>query len=421
MTTQAVLASTVLEVVPGGQVTCELTLRNNGTVVEEYRFEIAGDAAPWTTTEPPVVSLYPGSETTVLIVFQPPRSARVPAGDVPFAVRVMPGEHPELGVAPEGVIRVLPYADLTAEIIPRTSKGRRARHEVAIDNRGNLPIVANLTGADPDDKLTVTPRPGILTVAPGEAVFATVIARARRRHWRGEPLTHPFHVIVSTEDTPPITLDAAIVQSAVFSRGAMRALAALVALVIACVAAWYLLLKPAVKTTARESVKEPLSQVAGQAAAAEKKADEALAKSGGGGGGGTPTPAPSPSTSVPPKPVDAGYRYRLETTVTNGATGTSTLTLGAKTSLSITDLVFEAPQGDAGKIELLVDGSVLMTLSPANFRDLDYHFGTPIEVPAGKTVVLRSACQTAGPALVGTSSGSCRTWVLLTGISHTAP
>ncbi|WP_412542442.1 hypothetical protein R8Z50_08075 [Longispora sp. K20-0274] len=416
MTTLAVLTSTVLEIVPGSQATCELTLRNNGDVVEEYRFEVVGDAAPWATVEPAVLSLYPGAETPVTVTFHPPRSGSVRAGEVPFAVRVLPTERPDSAVAPEGVLHVLPFTDTGAELTPRTSQGRRARHELAVDNRGNVPVTVQVAGADPDGKLLVSPRPSILTVPPGQAVFAKVVVRANNRLWRGQPVTHPFQVTVTPDDgARPIALDGAIVQNPVFSRTLARVVAGLLALVLAGVAAWFLLLRPAVRSAAKESVKEPLTQVAEKADNAEQLAKEAKAKAEG-------SPPPPPPPVQPPATVHANYRFRLENTVANGATGSGTpLTLGAKTSLSVTDMIFQAPQGDTGKVEVLVDGQVILTFSLANFRDLDHHVGTPVDVPAGKSLAIRTTCTTAGPPLAGAAANSCRVWLLLTGISHTAP
>ncbi|GIG59453.1 hypothetical protein Lfu02_38250 [Longispora fulva] len=416
MTTLAVLTSTMLEVAPGSQTTCELTLRNNGDVVEEYRFEVVGDAAPFAAVEPAVVSLYPGAETVVVVSFHPPRSGSVPAGELPFAVRVLPTEHPGSAVAPEGVLHVLPFTDTGAELTPRTSQGRRARHELAVDNRGNVPVTVQVAGGDPDGKLLVSPRPSILTVPPGQAVFARVVVRANSRLWRGQPVTHPFQVTVTADDgSRPIALDGAIVQNPVFSRTLARLVAGALALVLAGAAVWFLLLKPAVKSTAKESVRAPLTQVAEKADNAEQVAKEAKAKAEG-------SPPPPPPPVQPPATVHANYRFRLENLAANGATASGTpLTLGAKTSLSVTDMIFQAPQGDTGKVEVLVDGQVIMTLSLANFRDLDHHLGTPVDVPAGKTVTLRTTCTTAGAPLAGTSANNCRVWLLLTGVSHTAP
>jgi hypothetical protein len=118
------------------------------------------------------------------------------------------------------------------------------------------------------------------------------------------------------------------------------------------------------------------------------------------------------------------FSTRLETIVGNGGTsgggGQTQFKVADKTTFELTDLVLQNPQGDTGGLELLVDGKVILTVSLANFRDLDYHLVSPIEVPAGKVVSLRTRCVTAGPPLVGATGGTCRIWVLLSGGNRTA-
>lgn len=417
MSTHATLDPAAVEVLPGGESACRLIVRNNSDVVESYQLDVVGEATPWTHVEPPVVSLYPGTETVANVIFQPPRSASLPAGEVPFAVRVTPSQRPDRTVAPEGVVCVQPYTQTSAEIMPRTSRGRRGgRHEVAVDNRGNVPITVTLRGADPDGQLTVRPRPATLAIPPGQAAFVTVVVRNRRRLWRGSPVTHPFQVRVEPEDEPAIALDAATLQSPVFPRGASRLVAALAALAVLLAAAWLFLLKPAVSSAARDAVQKPLAQVAQQADAADKKAEQADKKAG--------APAPSetgaPAANKPVAEATTPARIRLTTGIGPGSTGTDSFLVPDKTTLVMTDVVLQNPQGDTGRIDVLVDGSPILTLALANFRDLDFHFVSPIEVLAGKTLTIRTTCQTPGTLLPGTSGSQCRIWMLASGVNETA-
>lgn len=429
MTTHAVLEPIPLEVVPGESLTCGLTIRNNSDVVDAYQFEVVGAPAPWTLVEPADPSLYPGTEMTVAVRFQPPRSSQAPAGEMPFAVRVQPVQRPQEAVAPEGVLKVLPFTATTAEITPRTSTGRRrAKHEVAIDNRGNVPITANLAGADPDRQLTIRPRPAAVVVAPGRAEFATVGLRHRRRLWRGTPVTRPFQVVVDTQADPPIRLDAGTVQVPIIPRGAGRvaALAALLALLL--LGAWFMLLKPAVKSAAEEAVERPLTQISQRADDANQKAEQAAntaerAQTATGGNAAANAPETPAAVAATPAPA-AGtvpITVRLQTSLAASTTpGTNAFTVPARTTLVVTDLVLQNPQGDTGRVDVVVDGNTILTLSLANFRDLDYHFVSPIQVPAGKTLAIRTTCQAPGPPIVGTSGSRCRVSMFATGVKRVA-
>lgn len=441
MTTYAVLDQIPLEIVPGTELSCGLTVRNNSDVVEAYEFEVVGDTAPWTVVEPSTLSVYPGSEAAVAVRFQPPRSSRVPAGEVPFAVRVLPSLRPQDAVAPEGVLRVQPFTATTAEITPRTSTGRRrARHEVAIDNRGNVPITAGLAAADPDGQLTLRPNPPAITVAPGAAEFVTIAVRQRRWLWQGTPITRPFQVVVEAEAAtdpplapdPPIIMDAGTVQQPVIPKGFRRLVMALAALLVLFMAIWFLMLRPAVRSAAKEAVEQPMAEVAQQvddagqkAEAAQEKADKVEAATVGGGNGNAngsgngASPSPSPSGGAAGTTASVPVTVRLQTFLAPSSTpGIDALTVRTRTTLVITDLVLQNPQGDTGRLDVLVNGNPILTLSLANFRDLDYHFVSPIEVPPGRNLSLRTTCQAPGPPIVGTSAGQCRVWMFATGTNR---
>jgi hypothetical protein len=241
-------------------------------------------------------------------------------------------------------------------------------------------------------------------------------------------VTHPFQVVVDTEADPPITLDAGTVQTPVIPKSATRVAMALLALAALLLAGWFLLLKPVVRSAAKDAVDKPLTQVAQQANSAGQKADTAKAKAdevaqkaasggaapGGGAPAATKSAAAGATTTTP-------TRVRLQTAQGASATpGTNTYTVPAKTTLVVTDLVMENPQGDTGRVDVLVDNTPILTLSLANFRDLDYHFVSAIEVPAGKTLAIQTTCQSPGPAIVGTAGGQCRVWMFATGVNRTA-
>ncbi|WP_213450321.1 COG1470 family protein [Rhizomonospora bruguierae] len=429
MSTVAALEQPAVEVLPGAEAVCGLRIRNDGPIVESYAIEVLGDVAEFASAEPSTLSVFPGTDGYALVRFTPPRTSRVPAGDLPYAVRVMPVERPDDQVVPEGLVRILPFTETGAELTPRTSKGwRGARHEVAIDNRGNVPLQVGVGGSDPDNRLAIATRPAALTVAPGQAAFVTVAVRPRRLLWRGQPVTYPFQVLLAPEADPPVTLDGATVQTPLVPRGAGRVLAALLILLLLGAGLWWGVLRPAVRSAAREATAEqiaPVQQKAVEASAAAEKAVQAA--SGGGGAATQPTggaPAPTP-TAVPPGTVPDGttpVTRRLTTSSGGGGTDTSRYTVPAGRTITLTDIFFQNPQGDDGRLDLLVDGQTLFTQSLANFRDLDYHLVSPIEMKAGAVVSLRVTCGAPGRTLAGATGGTrCREFALLGGFQRRTP
>ena len=195
------LSAAEVDVEAGSEAVLTVRVRNSGSVVDQFSFEVAGDAAPWATFEPPVLSLFPAAEGTTEVRFKPPRSPSTPAGAVPFAIRVISQEDPAGGVAEEGVLRVAPFTDLFAELVPRTGSGRRSgRFQLALDNRGNTHIRARVEATDPDDQLTFVATPSTLVAAPGTAAFSRVEAKPRNTFLRGPSVTRPFQVVVMPED-----------------------------------------------------------------------------------------------------------------------------------------------------------------------------------------------------------------------------
>jgi hypothetical protein len=422
MTTVASLDTELLTLAPGGEASCELLVQNRGDIVEGYRIEVLGDAAPWAIVDPPNLSVYPGTQATARIVFRLPRGYEVPATDVPFGVRVLPVEHPEHTVVSEATLRVSAYAETTAELIPRTSRTRRvATHDIAVDNRGNAPLQVNLAAGDPDNALKLRVRPATMVVPPGQTAIAQLTARHRRVHWRGQPAARPFQVEVGGETSTPVVLDGSSIQEPVFAMWLPKLLAALAALAILVAALWFGLLKPVVQSTARDAAQKP---GAGAAQTAKDK------DSAGGGGGKSPSPPANgavggaspaaPASPAPAPPTGAPFGGRMDVDATPGQTRTATITVPNGKVFRLTDVVLGNPQGDAGAVDLIAGDQVLVTMSSANFRTNDFHWVTGIEVPAGKQVKLQLTCTTPGAPLAKTQAGRCRHFASIAGVLQPA-
>jgi len=364
MAATATLASKAVTVTPGGEAISEVRVRNSGTVVDQFTLEVLGDASAWAIVEPAVIPLFPGAEAVARIRFKPPKSSSVPARAVPFAVRVKSREDARASLVEEGVVEVGPFNDTFAELIPRTAKGRsRAHARLALDNRGNVRISARLTAADPDRKLNFTITPPALSSEPGTASFASVRMSPKQRFLTGPPKTNPYKVIVHQDGLPPITVDGTMQQEGLIPPWLLPALIGLAALALILVLLWFLVLKPNIQSAATAAVAPQASSL--QAQVNTLKAQNPPTTGGGGGG----------ATGANPFGGDA-YAARL--------VGSSSLTIPADGGLSVTDLVFENPNGLTGDLKLQRFNAktnrdeVLLQLKLENFRDLDFHFITPL-------------------------------------------
>jgi hypothetical protein len=416
MSPSVVLDPTPVRLEAGTSARIPLQIRNTGHIVEGYRVDVVGPPAAWTTVEPAEVTLYPGDTATLSVDLHPPRSPEAPAGEHLYGVRVVPVEHPEEAVVPEAVVEVLPFLELTAELVPRTSHGRLGgRHEVAVDNRGNAPVEVTLTASDPADSLLARVRPETLTVEAGHAGFADVRVRSARTVWRGSAVTHPFTVLVAPPAGNPVTLDGSHVQLPLIPSWLPKvALASLVAL-LALAALWNWPVKGTINSTAEAAV---APQVAAVKAQARQAGDAAQSAKGSAVDAGKSAKKAGDLVGTPPPPrsVELPFSERLSAATAKGAQQTARFTVPRGATVALTDFVFENPQGDFGTLQLALGNTTLFNMALENFRTSDFHFVSPIRAVQGDTITMTVQCNEVGqPPARTTAPTSCSTAAYLGG------
>jgi len=413
---------------PGSESVRDIRIRNTGAVVDQFELDVVGDAASWAHVEPPFVNLMPGEEGSARLVFAPPRSSRVIAGPVPFALRVMSREDTAGSSIEEAVVTVGPFSQVAADLVPRTSYGRFAgRHQLALDNLGNHPELISVVATDPDRLLKLKVDPPSTTVEPGTAMFVKIKAKPKKTFWLGPSKTIPFQVVVTGEDAGQSTTQGSMLQQAILPAWFFKAIAFLIVIAIALAALWFAFLKPAVESTAEAVVKdrtgdlvaavEEGNSIAQQANEQSKQAAEDAA-------------AAQKATQTSKQTVKRVER--LETAVETGGGGTAILDLSKATDFRITtgaapgagvvdfphdvpdgkiiwvsDIVLQNPNGDTGTLEIRRGSDTLFDFGLANFRDLDYHLIQPIGFTSDQDVIVRVICKN--------SDGSCTPSVYFTG------
>ena len=416
---------------PGGRAQTQITVTNDGTVVDSYTLEVLGSAAAWCVCEPATLSLFPAQSGTAVLVATPPAGSGLAAGPMPFAVRIASSEDPQGSIVEEGVIDIGGVGVIHAELSPRTGRARgkrRARHQIAVDNRGNTAVVVRLTGLDDEDAVHVVCDPPELEVAPGSAAFAKVRVRAEHRFWRGPAVTRRFHVLAQPPGgAEPTRMDAALLHEAAVPGWLPKALALVTAAVIALSVLWLTVLQPAVQNAATsagtaaadQALNKALGTTPGTGSGSGGGASGSASGSGAGGSASpsasaSPTssasPTPAASTPAPAKPVPvlpAPVSFASELTSANGSIAAT-----SKQQLTVTDLVLQNPAGDSGILTISDGGEVLLTTQLNDFRDYDLHFITPITVQPNNSLTMSVQCQNKG----GTA---CSAQALITGVTHT--
>ncbi|HEV2372556.1 MAG TPA: hypothetical protein VGS19_10330 [Streptosporangiaceae bacterium] len=400
MGAEATLNPAHLTVTPGGEAHTEITVRNNGRVVDGFTLRVLGDAANWARCEPQGISLLPGQSGTARIMFRPPPGPDLPYGPLPFAVRVISSEDPRGSVVEEGLLDIGEMPQVVVDLSPRTGRARgmaSSRHRIAVDNYGNAPALVTLVGGDEADTAEVTVKPSELEVAPGAAALADVRVRGRRRFWRGPAVTHRFQVTAIPHGGEPIRSDGSLLQEAVLPSWLPKAVALAAAAAVALAVLWFAVLRPVVRNAAANA----------GTTAAKQAVQQALGGQPSTGGGSSPSPSssstPTPTTPQPAVKAPVPFSESL-TPGSNPA-----VTAPSKHAMQITDMVLQNPAGDQGTLTLLRNGVPLLRFGLADFRVYDPHFITPIVVPAGQSFSVSVQCAN------GTGKPACSPSVLING------
>ncbi|WP_435125161.1 ricin-type beta-trefoil lectin domain protein [Actinacidiphila sp. bgisy144] len=406
-------ASTTVDA--GSTVAVRLRIRNTGDVVDEYRFTVVGDLAPYITAEPATLRLYPGTTGTVELTVAPPRTPDATAGPHPYAVQITPSEQPEATTVPEGNITVTPFVEVRAELVPHTVKGRfRGRPRLAVDNLGNTALTAVVTGEDNGDQLGYEIVPSNVRIEPGRAAFLAATLKPRQIIWIGPKQNRPYRLSVSRSGVSPLNVDGSYVQRGVLPRWLLTVLTICLGLIIAGVALWFTH-APALSSRATPLVQQSTASVLPSPGSAPVQ----------------PQPATTtPSAAVPTTPQDTATRGGGATHgATHGgssggggggtthttppATGSSAVELvgrGSHRCITVTDGV--APGGKDGKPLELWDCSgaawqqwTFVLDGSSDYRGTIHSLGLCMDVAnadtaAGTTVQLANC--NGGPAQVWT-------------------
>ncbi|MFE5481658.1 hydrolytic protein [Streptomyces sp. NPDC056527] len=419
-----------VSVTPGGSASTSLTVRNDGDIVEAYRLEVVGDCAAWTTVEPERVSLYPGTSETVTICLEPPRSPQVRAGDMPLAVRVLPTEHPEAVRVPETTVHVEEFRELRTELAPRRRRGwLRGRYRLAVRNEGNTPVRLGFTPGQPGEELKFDFRPTELKPAPGESAEVGLRVRAGRPVWFGTPTSWPFTVDVTEtgdgedgeerQDPGAVRapLEAEFVQIPIFPTWLLAVLAALLALLLA----WFLLVRPAVRSTAKEAADEVVQKRPTPSADANRQAPGTGGDKRPGGGGRSTAPGAGGDdggAGTGPDGVAGGQQSSatIDLQTGGGQTKTGTYTVPAGKAFGITDIVVANFQGDEGVLTIDFGERKITTIALETFRNQDYHWVTPIRITESQTVTVQVTCAKPGTPATGRRAQGCHEVLNVSGV-----
>jgi hypothetical protein len=220
--------------------------------------------------------------------------------------------------------------------------------------------------------------------------------------WRGRETQKPYQVQVEAEGEPPIVLQGALNQRPVIPKWVFAA----AAIIAAALLLWFLLIKPAVHSTAvnanknalaaQRNLTSTLSSQLGQTQQQSTSNSSAIvqlqhqptspttAKPKGKPPTTTTTSTTKPTTgTTQPPPVTLASDGNISLVVApGGSQSTSSGPVGTGTTIQISDLIIENVSGSSGtaRVERVANGQteVLLVENLANLNGQEYHFNTPI-------------------------------------------
>lgn len=379
--------------------------------------------------------LYPGTSETVTVRFAPPRSHEVHAGEKPLAIRVLPAEHPESVAVPEMTVVVEPFHELRARLEPGRRRGwLGARFRTVVQNRGNAPTEVALAARQPGEELRLAFTPERRKLEPGESAEAGLKVRARKLIWFGAPAAWPFEVVAGEPEDAgaegprpgrPEPLPGEFAQVPVFPKWLLILLAAVLALLLA----WFALVRPAVRSTAEEAgakaaqeenrqpgqggsasgggQQDPQGQGEGSAGAdGSGGATGGAGSTGGGGSGG--------SGSGNGDGEQSSETIDVQTAAGGRKAGTYVIPEGK--TFGVTDIVVANFQGDEGLLTISFGKRKITTIALETFRNQDYHWVTPIQIPEKAAVTVSVTCAKPGTPATGKQASGCHQVLNVSGV-----
>jgi hypothetical protein len=208
------VSETRLHVVPGGEASVEVNVRNTGRNVDRVDLHVVGDAQGWTVVEPGTISLLPGAGTVARLTVRPPRDATVPAGQHILELQAHSLIDPAVDAEQRVSVDVAPFDDLRVRMTPPTSRGTtKAFHRVVVENAGNHPVTVSLHGRDRDGagEVSVALEPAVIELDGGANGAATATVSPARPLDGAAARPRPF-VIVAQVGRTETTLDGVMIQ-----------------------------------------------------------------------------------------------------------------------------------------------------------------------------------------------------------------
>lgn len=370
---------------PGETAALALHLQNNTAAERKVTLRPVGELASQTVLQTETIFLDPNEHFEVAVIVDANTSLN--AGSHDCVIEVVDGDETSTANA---TVEINASEAWSARLEPQRSKSANAgRHKVAVENRGNIPVMVELAPSASPEVVTEIAASAV-NVDPGKTAKVELRIAPPTQFWNGPSIEHPFSLVVDGSNGDTVDLDGVYEQGPRLRPWFLPAAVGIAGSLIIGTLAWFTLLKPSVTDIAQE-------EAAALDAAQQDDLDLRVAD--------IEVAAEEASELPLGRPADVQLSVAsAEATSSTAGQVFSESTPGRR--LSITDVVFQNPTAAVGRLQLIRqvgdepdadEDAVLLDQELANFRDLDFHFVAPLSIDSGETIVLRLSCDTAGP------------------------
>jgi hypothetical protein len=363
---------------PGNAAALTLRLHNDAQAEEVVKLRALGELAKHTVLQSETIYLEPGESFEVPVIVDV--STTLNSGRHISGIEVSSGSGSRV-TAEATIVVEATVAYAVSLLPPRSSSGKSGKHQVVVDNTGNTPMTLEIAAETAQAGIDLELAAPLVNVDPGKTAKIEMRLRPQARFWSGDPREHPFTVRVAGSDHQIHELTGVYEQGPRLSPWVAPALAGMLGALLIGLIAWFALLRPAVESIADERAALALDEVLADLEAAAERSRQL--------------------------PYGTPADLRLNAEASPGGSANESFTVASDRILSVTDIVFQNPDGATGRVALLRSGEILLESELANFRDLDLHFVAPFRFEGSDTVEIRLTCETPGPGqatcTVGTS------------------
>lgn len=358
---------------PSAETSLTLQVHNDDPTPQLIQMHAAGDLADHVTLGSKSITLEADEVFNMAVVITPGATLGVGMHSPSVELSAVSGD-----ITATGIVQVLSHADHSVTLKPEESKGSaNGLHIVEVANLGNVPVTVEIHADNLEGDITLDVQ-STVTVAPAEKTEVALRVVPSLRYWNGPSRHHDFVIHTTGTDGRSNDLNGSYEQRPrVPAWLGPAVLGALTALLIWAFI-WFVWIRPWTQSTADDAAAEAIAE---DRIAMEERIEELEVA----------------AAEAKELPLGVPIDFRLSVSPAGGNAATDSETVDTNSVLSITDIVFQNPEGTAGTVTLLRDDDILLQSELANFRDLAQHFVAPFVFDEGSMITLEVDCRTPAP------------------------